>query len=143
MFAVASIALPGLVEKVAARSTNPHTVGIENTYITLELLIPALLAVLVQWGLLRRRWLRARGAESLTLWPWITTLIGALVVLSPPGLAFIGSAINRSPTNWLRDLALMIVLAGVMVLVVMAAIECYIRRRTLRRRLSATHRTET
>ena len=40
--ALAPVALPGLVQMIADRSTNPYTVGIENTSITLELVIPAL-----------------------------------------------------------------------------------------------------
>src|SRR5258707_15899441 len=70
--ALAPLALPGLIQKIADRSHNPYTVGVENTYITLELIVPALLAVLMQWGLVRRRWLRAHGDEELTRWPWVT-----------------------------------------------------------------------
>jgi hypothetical protein len=135
---IALVALPGMAEKLAVRATASHTARVENTYIVLELVIPALLAVLVQWGMVRRRWLRVRGAESLTQWPWITTIVAAVVALSPIGLAFVGSALNRSPTNWLRDLAAMIVLTGVLVAVVAGLIECYIRGRLLRRRLAAT-----
>ncbi len=40
--ALAPAALPGLIQTIADRSTNPYTVGIENTSITLELVIPAL-----------------------------------------------------------------------------------------------------
>jgi len=56
--ALAPVALPGLIQKIANRSTNPYTVGIENTAILIELVVPALIVVLVQWGLVRRRWLR-------------------------------------------------------------------------------------
>jgi hypothetical protein len=137
MVVLALVAVPGMAERIAGRLTASHTARVENTYIVLELLIPALLAVLVQWGMVRRRWLRARGAESLTRWPWITTIAGAVVALSPIGLAFVGSALNRSPSNWLRDLAAMIVLGGALVAVVVGLIECYIRGRLLRRRLGA------
>src|SRR6267154_2758060 len=85
--ALAPAALPGLIRKIADRSHNPYTVGVENTYITLELIVPALLAVLVQWGLVRRRWLRAHGDEELTRWPWVTTAVAGLVILNPFGLA--------------------------------------------------------
>src|SRR4029078_789136 len=47
LFALTPMALPGLVETIAAHSTNPYSVGVEETYITIELVIPALLAVLV------------------------------------------------------------------------------------------------
>ena len=68
--ALTPMALPGLIQTIADRSTNPFTVGVENTCITLELIVPALLAVLVQWGLVRRRWLelaRRRGSDALAL----------------------------------------------------------------------------
>src|SRR3954468_15589027 len=40
--ALAPVALPGLVQKIADRSHNPFMAGVENTYITLELIVPAL-----------------------------------------------------------------------------------------------------
>ena len=133
---MALAALPSLVERIAQRSTNPYTVGIENLYITLELLIPAFLTVLVQWGLVRRRWLRKRGDEDLTLWPWITTLVAGLAILNPLGLEIISSALNSSAGNMLRQLWIAISLSGAAVLIVMALIEVAIRWRMLRRRLA-------
>ena len=41
--ALAPLVLPGMIQKIADRSTNPYTGGTENTSITLELVIPALL----------------------------------------------------------------------------------------------------
>ena len=38
--ALTPAALPGLIQTIADRSTSPYTVGIENTSITLELVIP-------------------------------------------------------------------------------------------------------
>ena len=71
--------------------------GTENTSITLELIVPALLAVLVQWGLVRRRWLQGHGDEDdLTRWPWITTAVAGLVILNPFGLAFLQGTLDRS-----------------------------------------------
>src|SRR5437764_14217370 len=93
--ALAPAALPGLIQKIADRSQNPFTVGVENTYITLELIVPALLAVLVQWGLVQRRWLRAHGDEELSRWPWITTAVAGFVSLNPFGLAFLQGTLNR------------------------------------------------
>ena len=89
--ALTPAALPGLIQTIADRSTNPYTVGIENTAIKLELVIPALAAVLVQWGLVRRRWLRAAAEDDFTRWPWIATAVAGLVVLNPFGLAFLQS----------------------------------------------------
>src|SRR5215203_4636374 len=43
--ALAPVALPGLIQKIANRSTNPYTVGIENTAILIELVVPALIVV--------------------------------------------------------------------------------------------------
>ena len=57
---------------------------------------PALLAVLVQWGLVRRRWLRAAGEDDLTRWPWVATAVAGLVILNPFGLAFLQGTLQRS-----------------------------------------------
>jgi hypothetical protein len=138
MLAVALVYGSGLVGRIAERSANPHTVGVENTYIALELLVPALIAVLLQWGLVRRRWLRMAGAEELARWPWVTSVVAGLVILNPIGLDFLSSALRQSPTDWLAGLATMIAAAAMGVLVVMGLIECYIRGRILRRRLEGT-----
>ncbi len=45
--------------------------------------------MLVQWGLVRRRWLRAAAEDDFTRWPWIATAVAGLVVLNPFGLAFL------------------------------------------------------
>ena len=48
-----------------AHSTNPyHGRRRATPHVALELLIPVLLTVLVQWGLVRRRWLRAAGERG-------------------------------------------------------------------------------
>jgi hypothetical protein len=135
--ALAPLALPGLIQKIADRSHNPYAVGVENTYITLELIVPALLAVLVQWGLVRRRWLRAHGDEELTRWPWVTTAVAGLVTLNPIGLAFLGGTLNRSGGDLLWEFVATVTGAGLAALLVMAWIECYIRERMLNRRLEA------
>ena len=101
--ALAPVALPGLVQTIADRSTNPYTVGVENTHITLELVVPALLAVLVQWGLVRRRWLRAAGDDDLTRWPWITTGVGGLVILNPFGLAFLQGTLKHAGGDFMWE----------------------------------------
>ena len=135
--ALAPVALPGLIQKIADRSTNPYTVGTENTSITLELIVPALLAVLVQWGLVRRRWLRLHGDEELTRWPWVTTAAAGLVILNPFGLAFLQGTLNRSGGDLLWEFVATVTGAGLAALLVMAWIECYIRERMLSRRLEA------
>jgi hypothetical protein len=135
--ALAPLALPGLIQKIADRSNNPYTVGVENTYITLELIVPALSAVLVQWGLVRRHWLRLHGEEELTRWPWVTTAVAGLVILNPIGLAFLGGTLNRSGGDLLWEFVATVTGAGLAALLVMAWIECYIRDRMLNRRLGA------
>ena len=132
--ALAPIALPGLIQKIADRSTNPYSIGVENTSIVIELVVPALLAVLVQWGLVRRRWLRTSGEDDFTRWPWFTVAVAAFVILNPMGLAFLKSTLQQSPTDWLWELTASVT-AGVLGLLLVAAwIECYIRDRILRRR---------
>jgi hypothetical protein len=136
--ALAPVALPGLIQKVADRSTNPYTVGTENTHIALELIVPALLAVLVQWGLVRRRWLRLHGDEELTRWPWVTSAVAGLVILNPYGLAFLEGTLNRSGGDLLWEFVATVTGAGLAALLVMAWIECYIRERMLNRRLAVS-----
>src|SRR5207247_7587839 len=96
VLALALVSAPNLVQSIADRSTNPYTIGIENLTITLELLVPALLTVLVQWGLVRRRWLHVRGVEDLTRWPWVTTVVAGLVTLNPIGLDVVSAALRQS-----------------------------------------------
>jgi hypothetical protein len=127
---------PGFIQKIADHSINPYTVGVENTSIAIELVGPTLLAVLVQWGLVRRRWLRAAGDDDFSRWPWVTTVIGGLAVLNPLGLDILGATLRHSPTERLWQFWAAITAGAVLVLVVMALIECYIRGRIARRRLA-------
>jgi hypothetical protein len=133
LLALYPTALPGLVPAIASHSTNPWSVGIEETYITIELVVPSLLAVLVQWGLVRRRWLRTNGESDATRWPWIATATAALVILSPIGLSFLGSTLKHSASDFMWPLFATMTWSGIALLAVMAAIECYIRDRNLRR----------
>ena len=139
--ALAPAALPGLVQMIADRSTNPYTVGTENTSIMLELVVPALAAVLVQWGLVRRRWLRAAAEDDFTRWPWIATAVAGLVVLNPFGLAFLQASLQHSASDFMWQFTAMVTAAGLAALLVMAWIECYIRDRILRRRLEGPVRS--
>jgi ABC-type transport system involved in multi-copper enzyme maturation permease subunit len=140
--ALAPVALPGLIQKIANRSTNPYTVGIENTAILIELVVPALIVVLVQWGLVRRRWLLNAGEEDLTHWPWVTTAIAGLVILNPFGLAFLQGTLKRSGGDFMWEFTATVTGVAVGVLLVMAWVECYIRNRILRRRLAETEPPE-
>jgi hypothetical protein len=128
------VAVPGLIAWIASYSSNPFTVGDELVSIALELLIPALLAVLTQWGLVRRRYLRMTGEDDLTRWPWVTTVIAVFVVLNPIGLTFLLATLKRSAGDLMWPLVSAVTAGCVCALVVIAGIECYIRGRILRRR---------
>jgi hypothetical protein len=134
--AIGLMSSPRLVEWIAERVIGPGPVGIEKASTALVILLPMLLIVLVQWGLVRRRWLRTAGEEDLSRWPWISTVIAGLAILNPIGLAFVWSALRSSSTEGLREFAAMATAAGVCALVVIGLIECYIRGRMLRRRLA-------
>jgi hypothetical protein len=136
LLAFAPAFVPGFIQKIADHSTNPSTVGVENTSIAIELVVATLLAVLAQWDLVRRRWLRAAGDDDFSRWPWVTTVIGGVVVLNPIGLDILGATLKHSPTEWLWQLWASITAGTAFVLVVMALIECYIRGRIARRRLA-------
>jgi hypothetical protein len=135
--ALVPIALPGLIQKIADRSTNPYTVGTENTSITIELVVPALLAVLVQWGLVRRRWLRVAGSEQLTRWPWVTTAVAGFAILNPLGLSLLQTSLVHSASDFMWEFVATVTGSALAALLVMAWIECYIRDRILNRRLAA------
>ncbi len=134
LLAFMPLAFPALIKTAADRSSNPFSIAIENTAVALEFIVPALVAVLVQWGLVRRRWLRLRGEDDLSLWPWIATVVGGLAILNPYGLDIVGQAITYTPTNWLRDMVRTIALIGAAALLAMVFLETYIRGRMLRRR---------
>jgi hypothetical protein len=134
LLAVTIVAVPGVVPWIASHSGNPFTVGDEILSIALELAVPSVLAVLVQWGLVRRRHLQVAGEDDLTLWPWVTTVVAGFVILSPPGLTFLQAALKRSAGDMMWQFVLSVTLAVACSLIVMAGIECYIRRRLMRRR---------
>jgi len=79
LLAVTLVAVPGLIPWIANFSGSPFTIGEERVPIVLELAVPGLLAVLTQWGLVRRRYLRMAGEDDLTRWPWVTTAIAAFL----------------------------------------------------------------
>ena len=136
LLAFAPLAWPALMQSATDRAASPLTAGIANTAVALEFIVPALVAVLVQWGLVRRRWLRVRGEDDFTRWPWIATMIGGLAILNPYGLDIIGQAVAYRPSNWMRDVVGTVALSGVAALIAMILVEYYIRGRMLRRRLN-------
>jgi hypothetical protein len=135
--AVIAVRATGFVAWVSAHSSDPSRADSGHAAVALELLLPMLLAVLVQWGLVRRRWLRATGDEDLTLWPWITTAAAGLAILNPVGLALVSAIFRYVASGMAGSLSATIAAAGAGVVVVTACIECYIRGRILRRRLAA------
>lgn len=134
LLAIGLVATPGVVPWIASHSGNPFTVGDEMLGIALELLMPSLLAVLVQWGLVRRHFLRVAGEDDLTRWPWITTAVAALVILSPYGLAFIQATLKRTTGDLMWQFIMQVTVGVACTLIVMALVEYYIRRRIARRR---------
>jgi hypothetical protein len=134
LLAVAIVAMPGVIPWIASHSGNPFSVGDDMFGIALELLVPSVLAVLVQWGLIRRRYLRIAGEDDLTLWPWVTTAVAGLVALSPYGLAFIQATLKRTTGDMMWQFIFQVTAGVAFGLIAMAAIECYIRGRLLRRR---------
>ena len=133
--AVALTLLPGLVGEIARRSTNPSLVlRAHDRLIATAFLLPVLIAIVIQWGLVRRGWLRARGHDHATAWPWITFVIGCVVVLNPLGLAIFGSAIAQSTTDWLSGLWLAVALGIAAVLLLIGLLEWRIRSRKLKAR---------
>jgi hypothetical protein len=136
LLAFVPLALPLVQAATPGRAVDPFQVAIDNSALALQLVVPALAAVLVQWGLVRRRWLRQRGEDDLSLWPWIATIIGGLAILNPYGLEAVGQAIGQGQSNWLRDAVRTAALGGTAALLVLVFVETYIRGRMLRRRLA-------
>ncbi len=129
MAVVALVLWPGGAEALAASPKAGHT------SLVLELLVPVLLAILVQWGLVRQRWLRLTDQEELSRWPWLSTMTACTVALNPLGLALIWSALHAVPREGPADLAIALVTGTACALVVIGGLECYIRWRMQRRRL--------
>ena len=133
--ALALTLLPGLVGEIARRSTNPDVVlRAHDRLVATAFLVPVLIAIMIQWGVVRRGRLRARGHEHATTWPWITFIIACVVVLNPLGLAVFGAAISQSTTDWFRGLWLMVALGIAAVLLLVGLLEWRIRSRKLKAR---------
>lgn len=131
--AVAPLALPWLLQGTVAV---PPLVPEVGTATALEFAIPAVIAVLVQWGLIRRRWQLVRGDEELSLWPWFTTAVAGLAILNPIGLEFVSQSIADRSVAWLPGMARPWALGGTCVLIAMTLVEYYIRGWMRRRRMS-------
>jgi hypothetical protein len=135
--ALVLVALPSIMDMQAGRGSLADSFRGKNLAVSLELVVPAVIAILVLWGLTRHRWLRMRGLEDLSPWPWVTTVIAGLVVLNPLGLEVVAAAFEQSPTDWFRRLWTGIAISGAVAVLVIGGIEYYIRGRMLSRRLGA------
>lgn len=133
--ALAPAAMPEMIRRVAMAASLPYQVTLQDIAVIAELVVPVLAMIMVQWGLLRRRRLRLRGEEELSLWPWFATGIVGLAVLNPLGLEVLHQAVAYRPDDWLRDLHRSIALSGAGAAALFAFAEYRIRRRMLRRRL--------
>ena len=85
------VALPSIIDMRAGRAALADSFAGKNLALSLEILVPAAVAILTQWGLVRHRWLRVRGREELSPWPWVTTVIAGLVILNPMGLEIVSA----------------------------------------------------
>ena len=133
VLALALTLIPGLVGEIARRSTNPPVVlRAHDRLVATAFLLPVLIAIMIQWGVVRRGWLRAHGQDHATTWPWITCVVACVAVLNPLGLAIFGAAITQSTTDWFRGLWLTVALVIAAVLVLTGLIEWRIRSRKLR-----------
>lgn len=130
--AVLLVLFPGGIALFAAQSKNPPVVlRSHDRLIAVALLVPTLLAILLQWRLVRWGWLAARGQTSATTWPWFTTVFGLVLALNPLGLAILGAAIKQSRTDWFASLWLMVSLTCGGVLLLLGWVEWRIRVRAL------------
>src|SRR5262249_2049987 len=136
-FVAAVVSLwPGTAEFIARISASPP--GTRTIAISLELLVSALLAILVQWGLGRRGPLRIAGADGVSCWAWRATTAAGLRILNPIGLGLVWPLLQASMLEWLEDPAKPATAGALFALVVAGAIECYIRGRLLHRKLGLT-----
>jgi len=127
--------LPALGEMIATRSTDPYTLGTAHDFaITAELLIPAFALVLVEWRVLRHRWLAARGLDYRSTWPWITIGVAGLLLCNPVAFAIMSSAIRQAPDDMLATFWLKVSVAVAALVIGLGIMERNIRRRRLVRR---------
>jgi len=68
----------------------------------------------------------------MTRLPWFTLVAAAVLILNPLGLEIVGSAIRYSPTDWLRDLWVLVTLSGLAVLALLGVLEAWYRGRRAR-----------
>lgn len=130
--------LPALAEAFATRSTNPYMVGsAQDLAIAIEMLVPAFAMLLIQWRLLRRHWLAARGLEHRAPWPWITIVAATLLLCNPVAFDIMSSAIRQAPDDMLASFWLKVTIAVAALLISGGMMEWNTRRRRLARHAAA------
>ena len=75
-------------------------------------LVPVSIAIVIQWRLVRWRWLATRGLHEASRWPWIATAAGTMFMLSRFELRALDEAIHGQahlPELFLGELAILIV----------------------------------
>ncbi len=130
--------LPALSQMIATRSTDPYTLGTAHDIaIAVELLIPAFVLVLIQWRLLRWRWLAAHKLEDGSTWPWITMVVAGAILCNRLAMEIMSSAVRQAPDDMLAAFWLKISIAVAAVLICLGIMERNMRRRRLARRTEA------
>ena len=135
VLAVATLLFSGWsvwMDAVDARSTNPFPSAHRDAEIVQEFLLPSLVGLLVLWRMLVRSHRIAAGRDPRTRWPWITMVIGLVLVFNPLGIELVGSAVAPSGSDWLAGLWRIVVAVAAAVLVVLGIIEYALRARRLR-----------
>jgi hypothetical protein len=131
---LALLAFAPLALEAGADSPGGPFAGLtEARAMLIEVIVPALIAVLMLWGLMRRHWLQRRGENGFSRWPWIATGLAGLTILNPAGLEVLGQALAYHPSNMMRDVARMIAFGGIGLLAVIVLLEAWIRGRMQRR----------
>ncbi len=131
--AAAAIAIMAIL-LIRRRPGGTAALSTTDIRLLLELLVPALIAILIQWGLVRRRWLLLRGEDDFSHWPWVTTVLGGLAIINPLGLEYVAYGLRQTASDRLHSPAALLPWVGAAMLVAMLLIECYIRTRMMRRR---------
>lgn len=130
--------LPALLEVFKTRSTNPYRLGsAQDAAIAAELLIPAFVLLLMQWRLLRRRWLVAHELDHRSAWPWITMVVAGAVLCNRLAMEIISSAVRQAPDDMLATFWLKVSIAVGGLLISLGLMEWNMRRRRIAQRAAA------
>jgi hypothetical protein len=133
---VIAMAIGGLIAFADRLSGQVWSPGGPELFASLGFAVPSALAVLIQWGLVRRRFLQARADEELSVWPWFATAVCGFAALNPLGLEIAASLAARSPGIVLQTPTGQAAAAAVVCGLALALSEWLVRRHLLRRRLS-------